>query len=276
MVNERQAVPSEELAKFSPSMPIEPLSARARLLYDEINFCKDILQLDSAGKRLWGYYGEGAVSEREATYLASCIERRRPVGRRMAPGFASPLGTLNGRIQTRFVSRQRPRSPDRKASRDRRRMLGGSAVMPDNLRHHYTEGQRAVLCIVAFEVKRHGICDLPIDKIAALAGVCRTTVQTTLHEARRLDHITILERPRQGRKNLTNLVRITSPAWLAWIKRGPSAARSIGSNSMKEVNPTKIIELRLSKKGLCNEIDMGPRDLSQASKSTGLRRSSRW
>lgn len=36
--------------------------------------------------------------------------------------------------------------------------------MPPNLRHHYTEGQRAVLCIIAGEVKHHGICDLPIDK----------------------------------------------------------------------------------------------------------------
>jgi hypothetical protein len=70
-------------------------------------------------------------------------------------------------------------------------MLGGSSALPHNLRHHYTEGQRSVLCIVAGEVKRHGICDFPIDKIAALAGVCRTTVQTALHAARRLGHITI-------------------------------------------------------------------------------------
>jgi len=31
------------------------------------------------------------------------------------------------------------------------------------------EGQRAVLCIVAGEIKHRGLCDLPIDKIAALA-----------------------------------------------------------------------------------------------------------
>ena len=65
-------------------------------------------------------------------------------------------------------------------------MLGGSSALPDNLRHFYTEGLRAVLCIVAGEVKRHGVCDLPNDQIAALAGVCRTTVQTAMHEARLL------------------------------------------------------------------------------------------
>ena len=125
--------------------------------------------------------------------------------------------------------------------------------MPDSLRHHYTEGQRAVLCIVAGEIKHHGVCDLPIDKIAALAGVCRTLVQNALHEARRLLHLRITERPRSGRKNLTNLVEIISLEWRAWIKRAPTAHRPspIGSNPVKMVSPTKITSLR--KKGLADE-----------------------
>ena len=123
--------------------------------------------------------------------------------------------------------------------------------MPDNLKHHYTEGQRAVLCVVALEVKRHGVCDWPIDKIAAVAGVGRTTVQTTMHEARLLGHITVIERTRRGRKNLTNLVRISSPAWMTWVMRGPSPARFIGSNPVKIGSPTKITDLR--KKEVCNE-----------------------
>jgi hypothetical protein len=124
--------------------------------------------------------------------------------------------------------------------------------MPPDLRARYTEGQRAVLCIVAGEVKHHGACDLPIDKIAALAGVCRTTVQTTLHEARRLWHIKITARPRPGLKKLTNVVEITSPDWLAWIARGPVAHRPsrIGSNSPKMVSPTKS---RVKKEGLATK-----------------------
>ena len=110
--------------------------------------------------------------------------------------------------------------------------------MPPNLRCHYTEGQRAVACILAGEVKHHGLCDLAIDKIAALAGVSRTTVQTTLHEARRLGHIKVTERPQPGRKNLTNVVHIVSAEWLTWIKRGPSAHRPVrtGSNPFAEKN----------------------------------------
>jgi len=51
---------------------------------------------------------------------------------------------------------------------------------------------------------------LPIDKIAALGGVCRTIVQTTFHEARRFCHLKITERPIPGGKHLANVVEIVS------------------------------------------------------------------
>lgn len=108
--------------------------------------------------------------------------------------------------------------------------------MPDTIRHHYTEGQRAALSVIAGEVKHHGVCDLPIDRIAAVAGVSRTTVQNAIREARELGHLAVDMRPRQGQKNLTNLVRVISAEWMAWLKRGPSLARSIG---FKSLHPTK-------------------------------------
>ena len=108
-------------------------------------------------------------------------------------------------------------------------MLGGSSALPDAMRHHYTEGERAALCIVAFEIKRQGICDLSIDEIADRVGVGRITVQNAMHEARRLGHLEITERPQRGAKSLTNLVKIASSEWRAWIKRATSAARRIGS-----------------------------------------------
>jgi hypothetical protein len=223
----------------------------AIVLYDGINACQNPDQLDAMVSLIWERRGAGAVNDDEASYLVSCIERRRPLSRRTSAGKFAVIGKMNGRI-SRFLPRQRQRSPDRRASRDRRRMLGGSSALPDNLRHHYTEGQRSVLCIVAGEIKRHGICDLPIDKIAALAGVCRTTVQTAMHEARRLHHIKITERPVPGRKSLPNIVAIVSREWLTWIKRGPSAARGIGSNPLNLVSTTKNKEER--KKGLRNEM----------------------
>ncbi|MBB4262660.1 hypothetical protein GGD64_006722 [Bradyrhizobium sp. CIR3A] len=153
-----------------------------------------------------------------------------------------------GRL-SRFLPRRPQRSPDRKASRDRRRMLGGSSALPDNLRHHFTEGQRSVLAIIAGEIKRQGFCDLPIDKIAALAGVCRSSCQSSIHEARRLGLIRVTERPRPGRKNLTNIVQIVSREWLTWIKRGP--ASRIGSKTAILESPTKSTDQE--RKGLGEE-----------------------
>lgn len=243
--------PKERLPENCDATPRTFASAAASALYIVIGAANGSDDLDRHASEIWRGYGVGAISDDDAAFLQSYIDRRRPlacarrgVGARAFAKFAS-----------RFVPRQRARSHDRQASRERRRTLGGSAVMPPNLRCHYTEGQRAVLCIIAGEIKHSGNCDLPIDKIAALAGVSRTTVQTTLHEARRLGHIKVTERPQPGRKNLTNVVHIVSAEWLTWIKRGPSAHRPgrTGSNSFAEknlradetsVSPTKSIYLK--------------------------------
>ena len=155
--------------------------------------------------------------------------------RRLA--WSSPRHRLGCR-QARPMPATRPRI-------ERRRMLGGSSALPPNLRANYTEGQRSVLCIVAGEVKRHGICDLAIDQIAARAGVSRTTVQNALRAAAaaandRAAIISIEHRPVPGRKSKTNIVRVVSADWLAWIARAPSLAASIGFNSL---NTSKNIGL---------------------------------
>lgn len=140
---------------------------------------------------------------------------------------------------TAFVPRGRQASPDRAASRARKRMLGGSNALPKGLSKLFPEGTRAVLAVVASEIKRDGFCTAPIDRIAAIAGVCRTTVQTALHEARRLGLIAITARPRKGRKNLTNVIEIVSREWQRWIDRGIAMARAIGSKIVNFGNPTQ-------------------------------------
>src|SRR5262249_42654144 len=233
-----QIAPAPQLT--GPSTSLRPIVAA---IYARLNGAGNVDEIDNLVRALWAPYSKGEIADDEATFLQSAADKRRPPGRRhlSAPGAVIMKESikLNGRLGSRFASRQRPRSPDRQASRDRRPRLRGSSTPPDNLRHHYTEGQRAVLCILAGEVKHHGVCDLPIDQIAALAGVCRTTVQTSLHEARLLGHLRITERPRPGRKNLTNLIEITSAKWRAWIKRGPAVHRPIGSKTMNLVSTTK-------------------------------------
>lgn len=229
-------------------------SDAATALYSAINYAESPDTLDELGRQMWRGYGEGTITEADASFLDDCIRRRRPLASSPVTLCGTPkqhtaLPRLAARLCSRFRSRQHPRSPDRQASRERRRRLGGSSALPDTIRHHYTEGQRAVLCIVAGEVKHHGVCDLPIDKIAALAGVCRTTVQTTMHEARRLFHIKITERPVEGRKHLPNLVEITSEDWRKWIKRGSCAHRPdrIGSNAPNSLSTTKSIDKIIEK-----------------------------
>lgn len=208
---------------------------RSRLM--SVNTADEIAVLTKA---LWQGVTAGQISEAESEALDAAIALRRPT-----PG---PAKGMRPRILSMFKPRQRPRSPDRKASRDRRRMLGGGGNMPPALRVQFTEGQRAVLAIVSGEVKHHGQCDLPLDRIAALSGVCRTTVQTTLHEARRLGLISIKSRPQRCRRSLTNVVNILSSEWLTWLKRGPAAHRPTGSKTLKMVNPTKSTEKKIPDK----------------------------
>lgn len=161
--------------------------------------------------------------------MARAFETGEAHTRRASHGPAKVLARLSSRFITRGT-RQHPTSPDREASRERKRSWAGSG-MPRAMWKYYTEGERAALCVVGDQVKRRGYCDLALDRIAAVAGVSRTTVQNALRKARHpeLGHVTVEERPRAGRKNLTNIVRIISSAWLGWLKR------SIG---FKRLNPT--------------------------------------
>ena len=151
-----------------------------------------------------------------------------------APTLPASKGVASANWRTLRGRRdRRPISPDREASRGRRRTLGGSSALPDKIRRQSTEGERAALCVVAGEIRRRGICDLAVDAIAALAGICRTTAQNALRKAAALGHASVERRPMRGRRSLTNIIRITCTEWRAWIGR---AARLIG---FKSLNPTK-------------------------------------
>ncbi|MCW2319261.1 hypothetical protein M2322_004830, partial [Rhodoblastus acidophilus] len=63
-------------------------------------------------------------------------------------------------------------------------------------------------------------CRLTLGEISARAGVGVTTARNALRYAAREGLVTIEERRRDKRPNLSNVVRIVSREWTAWIARG--------------------------------------------------------
>jgi len=168
-------------------------------------------QLDHLSAELWKAYAAGALSDDDAQAAAEAIRERKLAA--FDKGSGAPKAPPPPKAR-------RQRSPDRQASIARRRHLAASGPMPPALAARFTQAEMAAFRIVSDEVRHHGVCALHIDAIAARAGTCRTTVKNALREARRLNLVTVQERRRRGQKSLTNLVRIVSPEWMAWIRIG--------------------------------------------------------
>ncbi|MFG1345230.1 helix-turn-helix domain-containing protein [Xanthobacter autotrophicus DSM 431] len=200
--------------------------------------------LDAVMRDLYASFGRLSGDEVEA--LQERINARRGAPR-------APKAPRPPRVLGRFAPRRRQCSPDRARSRARRRTLAGD--LPSSVRELFTEAERAALVVIAGEVKHHGVCDLTIDHLAALAGCSRTTVQNAVREARRLGLVRVTFRPRTGQKNLSNLIDIVSPEWRTWIKRGPAAHKPTGFKTFsadRNVNPTKNVQAEevLQERGL--------------------------
>jgi hypothetical protein len=93
-----------------------------------------------------------------------------------------------------------------------------SGIVPAKIAASFTVGENAALSVIARQCQRGGTCSLPIDAIAALAGVSRTVVKDAQREARKLGLIHVRERRIPGRKNLPNVIRVISREWTAWLK----------------------------------------------------------
>jgi hypothetical protein len=119
--------------------------------------------------------------------------------------------------------RKAPRSPNRRASIERRRTLAASGPMPPRLACRFATGELAALRIVADAVRDRGTCTLTLGEIAARAGVCITTARNALRQAAREGLLTIEERRRDKRPNLANVVRVVSREWTSWIAHGGRA-----------------------------------------------------
>lgn len=106
----------------------------------------------------------------------------------------------------------RPRTP---ASRERRQLQSAQNWMPARLAAAFTLAERSVMAVVLREVKAYGACELPIDQIAAYAGVCRRTVKYALRQAVGLLNVEV--RRRTATRNDTNRITIVSAELRAFL-----------------------------------------------------------
>lgn len=191
--------------------------------------------LDNVARLLWRAHAEGALDDAAAEAVSDALQGRRAA---LAMKIAvSPFGGASGPRRP-----ARPRSPDRQASLERRRRCALSGAVPAALASAFTMGEAAALAVVAGQVRRTGACALPIDALAALAGVSRTTVQNALRLAERLGLIERQERRRAGQRSLTNVLRIISPEWNAWLRLGGQGGgfRNASTTNIKDLKPVNI------------------------------------
>jgi hypothetical protein len=204
-------------------------------------------QLDHLAKDIYQALAAGTLNDAGASAALEAVQARR-VALRSVPAPARPSA-----LRPPARPRQ-PRSPERQRSIERRRRMVGSIALPPPLAVKFTWGEVAALRVIGNEVKRQGFCDLHVDAIAAMAGMRRTTVQNALRQARRHGLITVEERRVPGRrKNLPNIIRITSPEWMTWLRKGPRAWSQMavpGCGSNKNSSTTNTESQNTNQTGL--------------------------
>lgn len=153
-------------------------------------------------RAVWKAYAAGAIGDDDAQALAEAVEARKTV--RATTPAPRRVGS-------------RPRSPE---STERRRRWVASGLMPPQIAARFTMGEGAVLAVIAAEVAKRGRCTLTIGHIAALAGVCKTTVRNAIRQAAGLGLVRSDEWRLSAFRSAPNTVTITSAEWLAWLRLG--------------------------------------------------------
>jgi hypothetical protein len=200
---------------------------------------RTLAHVDDIARDLWRAYGAGMIGDGDAERVTAHIEearlRIRPADtvRARAPGVR--LGAVS-----MFAARR----------------LAYSGPLPPALAAGFTLGQLAVLRIVADEVRAKGTCELALEAIAARAGVCVTLARNAIRLAAGDGLLLIVERRRHGASSLTNVVRIISREWRAWVMHrggGSKMANPSDNKSFKQRNSraaeTGNAEKRLGEEG---------------------------
>lgn len=168
-------------------------------------------QINAAAAAIWKAHAAGLIPDAAAQEAAEQLHARKQL---IGAGKAKNASTAFAS----HLRRHAPRSPDRERSIRRRRSCAACGAVPAGIAADFTTAEVAVLSIIAAEVRRSGSCSWPIDRIAALSGVCRRTAQYALRRAAALGLIQIDERPRPGAKHLPHVVTVINREWRAWLR----------------------------------------------------------
>jgi hypothetical protein len=199
-------------------------------------------ELANIGSDISRAYGNGALCEDDYQRLWEAIKERQQEIR--AARQPTPLSAPQAAVRPR---RAIPRSPDRAASRQRRRDIGQERWLPPSIASKLTPGEIAVLSVEVREIVKHGVCSLPNDAIAGMAGVCETMVKNTRRLTVLLGFIRVIHRPRRGQKSKTNLIYALSAELKAWIA---TRRKMIGKIGGKCLPPTQTDLGRKNQSGI--------------------------
>ena len=170
--------------------------------------------VDEIARLTWRAHAEGQLVDAEAEAVSEALQARRAA---FAARRAFPTAPPSRPDRTRARC---PRSPDRQASIERRRRQATSGIVPARIAASFTMAELAALTVIARQCQRAGVCVLPVDQIAALAGCSRSTVKNAMRQAKLLGLFLVKERRIPGRKSLTNIISIVSKEWLGWLRLG--------------------------------------------------------
>lgn len=177
--------------------------------------------VDGFVRLAYAAHAAGELSDNEAQALAElAAERRKPEAAK--PRQASLFGSALARAGSK------PRRPQHVG---RRRQWAASGWLPGPLAALFTAGHQAVLSVIASEVKRNGRCELCNAAIAERAGVGDSTVKAAKRRAVLLGLLEVELRRVTAWRNDTNVVRVVSREWRAWI------ATRAGGGGVKSPTP---------------------------------------
>lgn len=175
----------------------------------------------------------------------SALERRAEllnVRQDNAPPRVSYFPVQEKSEQSRTQAATGKRDPEKLARKHR---LGDMAALPAHMRGVFTEGERAVLYIVAAEKRQNGSCRCTHQEIADRAGVGKTTTRNALRKAYQHGLISVHQRPQWRGKNLPNIVTIACKRWLSWlVKFRPKLGFNYSSRGVKLPTSSETIRKR--------------------------------